>query len=306
MSDASTIITGTSLCKTYESGIFTRQSTYAVRDVDFSIQRGETYALVGESGSGKTTLGKLLIMLIHLTSGHLYYKGTQVDPKQKQELGLFRKKMQIIPQHPEDALNPRWKVSYSVLEPFRIHDDLELHGTKKERLNELLDMTGLNHEYANRYPHQLSGGELQRAVIARTLALKPEFIVCDEPTSMLDVSVQASIIHLLQSIQKKTHVALLFITHDIRIASLIGDRIGVMYQGQIVEEGEHIMTKPLHPYTRSLCGCASPRHQINPKAATGCPFYADCPVSEERCRTQPPLVSWENRKIRCHFPEKLT
>jgi peptide/nickel transport system ATP-binding protein len=213
--------------------------------------------------------------------------------------------MQIIPQHPEDAFNPRWKLRRSVLEPYEIHTDIPMRGSRQEKLQYLLDRTGLNPDYANRYPHQLSGGELQRAAIARTIALEPDFIVCDEPTSMLDVSVQASIIRLLKDIQRESGVSYLFITHDIRIARLIGDTIGVLYNGLIVEEGPGILHTPLHPYTRSLM-MKSPKNAGPPYPdGKGCPWQSVCPVTDEACIREPVLEKYDPIKIRCHYPELL-
>jgi len=301
VSDASSIIAGTRLVKTYHSGILSGEKTFAIRGVDIEIHEGETYALVGESGSGKTTLGRVLLMLIPPTDGMITCNGEDIIHKTDSELVSFRRKMQIIPQHPEDAFNPRWKVSRSILEPYRIHNGLSALPSKKENLLKLLEQTGLDPDYANRYPHQLSGGELQRAAIARTIALEPSFIVCDEPTSMLDVSVQASIIHLLKDIQKKTRVAFLFITHDIRLARIVGDRIGVMYKGLIVEEGPDILNNPRHPYTCSLTeNFISKKKIIEDYQNSGCQWQSVCPKADEICCTMPSLSSYNGAKIRCH------
>lgn len=305
MSDVSSILTGTGLAKSYSSGLFNRQKTLAVSDVDIAIRTGEIYALVGESGSGKTTLGKLLLKLIELSSGSILYRGDDITNLSGQDLIGLRKKMQVIPQHPEDSFNPRWKLSWSILEPSRIHKKNQENGGQLQMLTQLLSDTGLNPDYAERYPHQLSGGELQRAAIARALLLEPEFILCDEPTSMLDVSVQAAIINVLLSLQKRSGITILFITHDLTLAAHIADRIGVMYGGQIVEEGADILSSPMHPYTRSIVtgvghegtGC----HQHN--GSGECPFYHHCPVRSDHCLTNPPMKERQGRAIRCHHPQ---
>jgi len=303
MSDASSVIIGTGLKKLYESGIVSRKRTYAVNGVDISIRRGETYVLVGESGSGKTTLGRVLLLLIQPTDGEIICNGINITHKTHYEMIPFRKKMQIIPQHPEDAFNPRWKVSRSILEPYYLHPESFHLQSKTELLTGLLQQTGLDPEYVNRYPHQLSGGELQRAAIARVIALKPEFIVCDEPTSMLDVSVQASIVHLLKDIQKKTGVSLLFITHDIQLARVVGDRVGVMYKGQIVEEGPDILTNPLHPYTHALTTNSLPGEKsYEARYESGCTWRSVCPKADGICHTMPALQACGPVKIRCHHP----
>lgn len=259
--------------------------------------------LVGESGSGKTTLGRLLLMLIHPSEGEITCNGVNITHKTSSDLIPFRRKMQIIPQHPEDAFNPRWKVSRSILEPYNLHPEVNPQRSKTERLLSLLQQTGLDPDYANRYPHQLSGGELQRAAIARVIALKPDFIVCDEPTSMLDVSVQASIIHLLKDIQKKTGVALLFITHDIRLARIVGNRIGVMYKGLIVEEGSDILNTPFHLYTRLLAENSLSRNKTNANSNNlGCQWCSLCPNADDICHTMPLLRTYNSIKIRCHHP----
>ncbi len=305
MSDVSPTIIGSGISKIYESGFLSKTRTSALVNVDIAIHPGETYALVGESGSGKSTLGRILLMLIPPSEGSVTYHGEKITGRNDKGFSLIRRKLQIIPQHPEDALNPRWKLSRSVLEPYEIHPDLNGNTPRNEIIRDLLKQTGLNVEYVNRYPHQLSGGELQRAVIARTIALNPDFIVCDEPTSMLDVSVQASIIHLLQEIQQKTRVALLFITHDIKLARVIGDRIGVMFRGQIVEEGTEILLHPLHPYTRFLSGTGRNTLIFDSLSPEGCPFRKICPAADQVCLTEPSLVVSDRRSVRCHNPQNL-
>ncbi len=306
MSDVHTLISGTGLKKTFESGIIFPHRTHALKGVDIEILSGQTYVLLGESGSGKTTLGRVLLMLEPPTSGKIIYNGEDITLKTRSELIPFRKRIQIIPQHPEDTFNPRWKLCRSIMEPFMIHKEISINCSKEEKLHELLKLTDLNPDYADRYPHQLSGGELQRAIIARTLAFGPDFIVCDEPTSMLDASVQASIIRLLTDIQKKTGVALLFITHDINLARIIGDRTGVMYNGLIVEEGTGIIERPLHPYTILLTNMKlhSKKSEIVLNSE-GCPWRNTCPVTDETCLLNPQLISIFGRNLRCNHPESL-
>ncbi|MDD1724687.1 MAG: ATP-binding cassette domain-containing protein, partial [Methanospirillum sp.] len=256
------------------------------------------------------TLGRILLLLIPPSSGEVLCDGENLASKKKPELARFRKRLQIIPQHPEDAFNPGWKVRRSILEPYAIHPDLTPGNMKNERLLDLLKRTGLNPDYVNRYPHQLSGGELQRAAIARTLALEPEFIVCDEPTSMLDVSVQASIIHLLKEIQQSTGITYLFITHDIMLARIMGDRVGVMHNGRIVEEGPGILDTALHPYTRALRDNTIRGDHHGEKTggeshSHGCLWSPVCAYADDACTVLPPLRAYNGIRIRCHHPDLL-
>mgnify|MGYP000011624625 CR=1 FL=1 len=239
------MIKGVRLHKVFESGFVSKHRIVAVDGVDIEIKDGETLALVGESGSGKSTLGRMLLMLLKPTSGEIFFDGRNLIELRAKELRKIRQKMQLIPQHPESTLDPRWKIYDSIAEPLRIHK-LADNSEEREIVNKLIEIVGLREEHLSRYPHELSGGELQRAVIARVIALNPKFIVCDEPTSMLDVSVQASILNLLMELQRKLGVAYLFITHDLEVARIIARRITVMYGEQIVEEGVGILDEPLH------------------------------------------------------------
>lgn len=229
------MIRGIRLCKIFESGFIKKRRITAVDNVDIEIHEGETLALVGESGSGKSTLGRLLLMLIRPTSGEVYFNGLNLTKIKSKELRRVRREMQLIPQHPEDALDPRWKIYDSIAEPLRIHKLVNDKSEEKEIVHKLLEMVGLQDEHLNRYPHELSGGELQRVIIARAISLNPKFIVCDEPTSMLDVSVQASIINLLTDLQRKLRLTYLFITHDLEVAKLVANRIAVMHRGRIIK-----------------------------------------------------------------------
>jgi peptide/nickel transport system ATP-binding protein len=251
------MIEGIGIRKVFKSGIFGSKRVVAVDGVSIRIEEGETLALVGESGSGKSTLGRILLMLIEPDEGKIIFEGIDLTELKRDELRKFRRKMQLIPQHPDEALDPRWRIYDSVAEPLRIHKLVEDREEEKSRVLELIDAVGLKEEHLDRYPHELSGGELQRAVIARALSLQPKFIVCDEPTSMLDISTQASIVRLLMDLQREFNIAYLFITHDLELAGVIADRIAVMHDGKIVEEGEpkKILENPEHPYTKKLVEC---------------------------------------------------
>ena len=307
------MIKGKNLSKVFESGMFSKRKFIAVDDVNIEIKEGETLCLIGESGSGKSTLGRMLLNLIEPTSGEVIFDNYNIAKMKQTELRKIRRYMQLIPQYPDSALNPRWTIKHSILEPLKIHKLINKNDGM-EKLEELIETVGLKKEHLNRYPHELSGGELQRAVIARAISLKPKFIVCDEPTSMLDVSVQASIINLLLNLQKKYNLSYLFITHDLEIANMVGQRFAVMYGGQILEEGNKIMDKPLHPYTELLVKSLTMDEDIesinelldktetkksNNKSA--CKYYHLCPYHDEKClKGAPPVVEIDdNRKVRC-------
>ena len=307
------MIKGKNLSKVFESGMFSKRKFIAVDDVNIEIKEGETLCLIGESGSGKSTLGRMLLNLIEPTSGEVIFDNYNIAKMKQTELRKIRRYMQLIPQYPDSALNPRWAIKNSILEPLKIHKLINKNDGM-EKLEELIETVGLKKEHLSRYPHELSGGELQRAVIARAISLKPKFIVCDEPTSMLDVSVQASIINLLLNLQKKYNLSYLFITHDLEIANIVGQRFAVMYGGQILEEGNKIMDKPLHPYTELLVKSLTMDEDIesinelldktetkksNNKSA--CKYYHLCPYHDEKClKGAPPVVEIDdNRKVRC-------
>lgn len=239
------MIEGVSLRKVFKIGILGRKKIVAVDNVNIKIKERETVVLVGESGSGKSTLGKLLLMLLKPDSGRVYFKGADITDLNQRDLKKFRRKMQLIPQNPEDALDPRWRIYDSIAEPLRIHKLFDKKEEEENRVFELIEMVNLDDELLNRYPHELSGGELQRVVIARALALNPEFIVCDEPTSMLDVSTQASIVRLLLRLQRKFNLSYLFITHDLELANAIADKIAVMHRGRIIYEIRNVKKLPI-------------------------------------------------------------
>ena len=285
-------------------GFFRSKPLKAVDDVSFSIRRGETLGLVGESGCGKTTVGRSILHLYQPTAGQVIYDGKEINSKES--LKEFRKKATMVFQDPYSSLNPRMTVSDIVAEPLDVH---HLYSTKQERNDrvlELLGYVGLNSEHASRYAHEFSGGQRQRIGIARALAVNPEFIVCDEPVSALDVSIQAQVINMFDDLQDKLGLTYLFIAHDILVVRHISDRIAVMYLGKMVElaDAKEIYEHPLHPYTQSLMSAVP---QPDPKVArankrivltgdipsplnapSGCPFRTRCPRATEACAASMP------------------
>ena len=277
----------------------------AVDGVSFDIDAGETLGLVGESGCGKTTVGRSILHLYKPTSGEVIYDGRKITPKNVQE---FRKDMQIVFQDPYSSLNPRMTVSDIVGEPLDIHHLCATKKEREERIAELLNLVGLNSDHARRYAHEFSGGQRQRIGIARALAVNPRFIVCDEPVSALDVSIQAQVINTFEELQQKLGIAYLFIAHDLLVVQHISRRIAVMYLGKIVEigPGDDIINNPQHPYTQSLISAipipdpdiARTRHRIPLEGdvpsplhmPTGCPFRTRCRYATERCAAECPSL----------------
>jgi len=231
----------------------TREWVRAVDDVDLCIGRGEVLGVVGESGSGKTTLGRSILRLVEPTGGSVRFDGREVLTLPRAEMRALRRRMQIVFQDPYSSLSPRMQIREILSEPLRLHR-LVAKGDLEKKVAELLEMVGLETYFMRRYPHEMSGGQRQRIAIARAFALEPEFIVCDEPVSALDVSVQAQVLNLLLELQRKRGVTLLFISHDLAVVERVADRIAVMYRGKIVEEGEaaRLIAAPEHPYTRTL------------------------------------------------------
>ena len=284
------------------------QVARAVDGVSFSIAKGETLGLVGESGCGKTTVGRSIIRLYDPTAGSIVFDGTDLAHLSQREMLPFRKRMQMIFQDPYASLNPRMTVGDIVMEPMTIHS---LHAPKErsDRARELLRVVGLNSEHANRYPHEFSGGQRQRIGIARSLAASPEFIVCDEPISALDVSIQAPLVNTLEDLQKEFGLTYLFIAHDLSMVKHISDRIAVMYLGTMVEiaGSNELYTRPLHPYTEALLSAipipdpdrADARKRIplegeipNPiDPPSGCKFHTRCRYAEPRCREVVPELT---------------
>ena len=279
----------------------------AVDGVSFNIRRGETLGLVGESSCGKTTVGRTILRLIEPTAGEVYFEGRNIFALTKSELKALRRDMQIIFQDPYSSLDPRVPVGASIAEGLAVHGI----GTPKERMEMVIDLlrkVGLEDYHARRYPHEFSGGQRQRIVIARALALRPKFIVCDEPISALDVSIQAQIINLLKELQEEFHLTYLFIAHNLSVIEHVSDRVAVMYLGKIVEltSREELYRNPLHPYTQALLSAVPipdptlERERIllkgdvpsplNPPA--GCRFHPRCPVAMAHCaREEPPFIN---------------
>jgi len=278
----------------------TKATVHALDDVSFTVQRGETLGLVGESGCGKSTAGLTLLQLHRPTSGKVFFEDTEVTRLADKELRPSRQKMQIIFQDPYSTLSPLMTIGNEISEPLWLHNLATEQGTQ-ERIAELLDDVGLNPAFAFRYPHEFSGGQRQSVCIARALACEPEFIVCDEPISALDVSIQAQIINLLQDLQEEYHLTYLFIAHDLAVVRHISDRVAVMYLGRVVEMApkERLFGNPLHPYTHALLQAVpvpNPRQErqrehtvirgnvpsaINPPS--GCRFHPRCPLALEPC-----------------------
>lgn len=252
MPESNKILEVENLVHVYNTG---RMKVRAVDGVSFSIREGETFGLVGESGCGKTTTGRMIVKLLDITSGAVRYNGLDITRiRGQKELMRFRRDVQIIFQDPYASLNPRKKVRDIIAEGIDTHRIAASRQEREEMVAELLDTVGLNRGFASRYPHEFSGGQRQRVGIARALALRPSFIVCDEPISALDVSIQAQVVNLLKELQKAKRLTYLFIAHDLSMVKYISDRIGVMYRGRLVEVGpaEEIYHHPLHPYTKSL------------------------------------------------------
>lgn len=283
----------------------------AVEDVSLYIKRGETLGVVGESGCGKTTLGRTILRLHEPTSGKIVYDGVTIfekDGKKKTAVKMlpYRRKMQIIFQDPSASLDPRMTVGEIIGEALDIHKLCSDKAARKDRIRELLEMVGLNTEHANRYPHEFSGGQQQRVGIARALAVNPEFIVCDEPISALDVSIQSQVVNMLEDMQEELGLTYLFIAHDLSVVRHISNRIGVMYLGTMVElsTSYELNKNPLHPYTKTLISAVpvpdpekSKTRQrivlegdipspINPPS--GCRFHTRCPYATARCKEEVP------------------
>lgn len=291
----------------------------AVDGVTLDIRARETFALVGESGCGKTTLGRVMLRLQEPTSGTIHYRATDLTTLDEEAMRGLRNKLQIVFQDPYASLNPRMRIETILSEPLRSHG----FGTPAEirnRCAELLEMVGLRSQYLRSYPHQFSGGQRQRIGIARALANRPDFVVCDESVSALDVSIQAQVLNLLTDLQEQLNLTYFFITHDLAVVRQFADRVGVMFLGRLVEVGttEELFAHPLHPYTMLLMSAVprpDPRQRGRDRPMiqgevpspmnlpTGCRFHTRCPFARDICRIEDPaLLDKGGRAVACHFP----
>ena len=298
-----------------------RGKVHAVSDVSLCIYRGETLALVGESGCGKSTLGRMLLRLIEPTSGRLRYDGQNLLALKPEKMREMRRRMQIIFQDPYASLNPRMSIGRIIEEPLLTHKIGENRQERQSIVHSLMDKVGIRPEFYSRYPHQFSGGQRQRVGIARALALNPELIVCDEPVSALDVSIQAQILNLLRDLQKELGLTYLFISHDLGVVRYISDRVCVMFLGRLCEIGgtKELYQSPIHPYTRLLMeSVPKPDPTLRREEReiltgdipspidppSGCRFHTRCPYAKEICSKEaPPMREFGNgRYAACHFP----
>ncbi len=294
---------------------------HAVDDVNFTLDRGKTLGIVGESGCGKSTTGRSILRLIEPTSGEVIFNGENIVNKNREQMRLLRREMQLIFQDPYASLDPRKTVSEIIGEPLKLQKLVPDKDKRAERVHELMEVVGLADRLVNTYPHELDGGRRQRIGIARALAMEPKLIICDEPVSALDVSIQAQILNLMQDLQEKMGLTYIFITHDLSVVNHFADDIAVMYLGQLIEKAPSVklFDKPTHPYTQALLSAipvpslkkkreriilkgeiSSP---INPKP--GCRFAVRCPYATDRCRTEEPkLVEIEpSHFVACHPTE---
>lgn len=296
---------------------------HAVDDVNFTINRGETLGIVGESGCGKSTLGRAVLRLHEPTGGEVYYEDMDILHFADDEMREMRQSMQIIFQDPYASLNPRMSIAQSIEEPLKIHGIYKSDNDRRKRVEELMELVGLPLRSYNSYPHEFDGGRRQRVVIARALAINPKFIVCDEPVSALDVSVQAQILNLLMKLQKQMGLTYMFISHDLSVVKHISDNIGVMYLGQMIERSpkNDIFKQPLHPYTIALLSAIPSTNvdqksnkiilkgeivsPINPKI--GCRFSARCPFAQDICHSKNPefIEAKPDHFVACHRYEEI-
>lgn len=295
---------------------------HAVDDVSFTLERGKTLGIVGESGCGKSTTGRAILRLIEPTAGEVIFNGEDVTKKNKEQMRLLRREMQLIFQDPYASLDPRKTVSEIIGEPLKLQKLIPDAKKRAERVHELMEVVGLADRLINTYPHELDGGRRQRIGIARALAMEPKLIICDEPVSALDVSIQAQILNLMQDLQEQMGLTYIFITHDLSVVNHFANDIAVMYLGQLIEKAPSVtlFDNPVHPYTKALLsaipvpslrkkrqrvmlnGEISP--PINPKP--GCRFAVRCPYATDRCRSEEPkLVEIEkDHFVACHLTEK--
>jgi len=305
------------------TGMFTSKPLKAVDDVSFAIRKGETLGLVGESGCGKTTVGRTLLHLYKPTSGEIWFDGKKIETKK--DILEYRKKSAMVFQDPYSSLNPRMTVSDIIAEPLDVHKMYRNKKERQERILELMAKVGLNSEHANRYAHEFSGGQRQRIGIARALSMNPEFLVCDEPVSALDVSIQAQVINMFDELQDQMGLTYLFIAHDLLVVRHISDRIAVMYLGKMVElaDAKEIYDRPLHPYTKSLMSAVPLPDPVKARAnkrivlsgdipsplnaPSGCPFRTRCPHATAACAEAMPEFKEvaSGHFVACHNLDKI-
>lgn len=296
---------------------------HAVSDVSLKINKGETFSLVGESGCGKSTLGRLMLNMIEPTSGSVFFNGEDVSKAKPKEMRELTQKMQIIFQDPYASLDPRMTVFDIIAEPLVTHKICKNNAELKEKIADLMQIVGIRPEFARRYPHQFSGGQRQRIGIARAIALNPQFIVCDEPVSALDVSIQSQILNLLRDLQRENELTYLFISHDLGVVRYISTRVCVMFLGKICEIGttDEVYNNPKHPYTKFLLDAVpttdlskrdQPKHLLqgeipspsNPP--TGCRFHTRCPFAKDICsQKEPEMRDFGGHMAACHFAENF-
>ena len=305
------------------TGMFTSKPLKAVDDVSFAIRRGETLGLVGESGCGKTTVGRTLLHLYKPTDGEIWFDGKKIETKK--DILDYRRRSAMVFQDPYSSLNPRMTVADIIGEPLDVHKMYSSQKERQEKILELMARVGLNSEHANRYAHEFSGGQRQRIGIARALAVNPQFVVCDEPVSALDVSIQAQVVNMFDELQDQMGLTYLFIAHDLLVVRHISDRIAVMYLGKMVElaDAKEIYDHPLHPYTKSLMSAVplpDPKKARENKrivlsgdipsplnAPSGCPFRTRCPYASEECAASMPEFKevQSGHYVACHNFEHI-